>query len=325
MKRTLVALTLIAVFQLVVAQPMRIMADFTTDTLMVHDPVMAFEDGVFHVFATGNGLMHATSADRRAWTVHREPVLAAIPSWTYDSVPGFRAHVWAPDVIKYKGRWWLAYSCSTFGKNTSAIGLASSPSLSAAAWKDEGTLACSRGGRDDWNAIDPNFIIDGGGEPWLVFGSFWDGIQLVKLDSTMHVAQAGGQRTVARRNDSGENPIEAPFMYRHGGYYYLFVSWDYCCRGKESTYKVAVGRGESVEGPFLDREGRDMLHGGGTVVLEGDKTDYEAAGHCAVYRFGNDDIFVCHGYSARHGGASILVQKRIEWSDDGWPVLQPAF
>ena len=126
-------------------------------------------------------------------------VMTVIPKWTRDSVPGFRHHVWAPDVIKWHNRWWLAYSCSTFGKNGSAIGLLSSPSLAFPLWEDEGCIVTSREGRDNWNAIDPNFVIDDKDQPWLVWGSFWDGIQIARLDTTMHIAAGEKPRTIARR------------------------------------------------------------------------------------------------------------------------------
>ena len=309
---------------------------FVTDTPMVHDPVMAYEDSTYHIYATGMGIQHLTSLDRKSWTVQPSPVMSVIPKWTMDSVPGFRLHVWAPDVIKYHGKWWLAYSCSTFGKNGSAIGLLSNRSLSFPVWEDEGCIVTSREKRDNWNAIDPNFVIDNNDMPWMVWGSFWDGIQLARLDTTMHIAKGEKPRTIARRYDpdfkpseanptskyAGTNAIEAPFIFKHGGYYYLFVSWDYCCRGAKSNYRVAVGRSKSVEGPYLDREGKDMLLGGGTLFLEGDKQAFEAAGHCAAYTFGDEDIFVCHGYSIAHKGASILVQRPIVWSSDGWPQLK---
>ena len=309
---------------------------FVTDTPMVHDPVMAYEDSTYHIYATGMGIQHLTSQDRKSWTVQPSPVMSVIPKWTMDSVPGFRLHVWAPDVIKYHGKWWLAYSCSTFGKNGSAIGLLSNRSLSFPVWEDEGCIVTSREKRDNWNAIDPNFVIDENDMPWLVWGSFWDGIQLARLDTTMHIAKGEKPRTIARRYDpdfkpseanptskyAGTNAIEAPFIFKHGGYYYLFVSWDYCCRGAKSNYRVAVGRSKSVEGPYLDREGKDMLLGGGTLFLEGDKQAFEAAGHCAAYTFGDEDIFVCHGYSIAHKGASILVQRPIVWTPDGWPQLK---
>ena len=160
---------------------------FTTDTPIVHDPVMAYEDSVYHLYCTGIGIQHMTSKDRRTWTIDPTPVMTVMPQWTHDSVPGFQHHVWAPDVFRWHGRWWLAYSCSTFGKNGSAIGLLSTPSLSAPVWNDEGCIVSSREHRDNWNAIDPCFVIDDNDQPWLAWGSFWDGIQIAPLDTTMHL------------------------------------------------------------------------------------------------------------------------------------------
>ena len=319
--------------------------DFQTDTPMVHDPVMAYEDSTWHIFATGMGIQHMTSKDRKTWTVKTTPVMSVIPQWTHDSVPGFTHHVWAPDVIKWHDRWWLAYSCSTFGRNGSAIGLLSTRSLAFGLWDDMGCIVTSREGRDNWNAIDPNFVIDDQDNPWLVWGSFWDGIQLVRLDTTMHIAQGEQPRTIARRYNltdpdgkkalstnpnppknptsdfAGPNAIEAPFIFKHNDYYYLFVSWDYCCQGSKSNYRVAVGRSKTIDGPYLDPDGIDMRDGGGKLFLEGDKKNFEAAGHCAAYHMDGEDIFICHGYSVAHNGASILIQRPISWTKDGWPTL----
>jgi len=318
---------------------------FTTDTPMVHDPVMACEDSTYYIFATGMGIQQMTSKDRKTWTVKPDPVMSVIPKWTRDSVPGFSHHVWAPDVIKWHNRWWMAYSCSTFGKNGSAIGLLSTRSLAFPIWNDEGCIVTSREKRDNWNAIDPNFVIDDQDQPWLVWGSFWDGIQIARLDTTMHIATGEKPRTIARRYNltsekskaalpvnpnppknptsdyAGPNAIEAPFIFKHGGWYYLFVAWDYCCQGAKSNYRVAVGRSKTVDGPYLDPKGIDMRYGGGQLFLEGDKKAFEAAGHCAAYTFEGQDIFICHGYSIAHKGASILIQRPIKWTADGWPQL----
>lgn len=302
---------------------------------MVHDPVMAYEDGTYYLFATGHGIQQMTSRDCKTWTVSPQPVMTVIPQWTRDSVPGFTNHVWAPDIIRWHDRWWLAYSCSTFGKNGSAIGLLSSSSLKSPIWNDEGCIVTSREQRDNWNAIDPNFIIDEDDQPWLVWGSFWDGIQMARLDTTMHLAKGEIPRTIARRYSpkdlnrmpnptsqyAGTNAIEAPFIMKHGGYYYLFVSWDYCCMGSKSTYRVVVGRSKTVDGPYVDRDGEDMREGGGTPVIAGDKKEFEALGHCAAYHYDDKDIFICHGYSIAHNGASILVQRLIRWTADGWPEI----
>lgn len=322
---------------------------FATDTVMVHDPVMAFEQGTYYLLSTGVGLQWATSKDRKTWIVQPSPFIEHIPAWTRDSVPGFSNHVWAPDVIRWHDCWWLAYSCSTFGKNTSAIGLMTADRLNGE-WTDRGCLVASREHRDDWNAIDPCFVVDDNDQLWLAWGSFWDGIQMAKIkreelgvgrleDAATPNASplvANSQKTIARRYRSGdpeavENPtskyagrnaIEAPFIMKHGEWYYLFVSWDYCCRGVKSNYRVAVGRSHSVDGPYLDRDGRDMCDGGGTLLLEGDKTEFEAVGHCAAYDLpSGESVFICHGYSTRLDGQAVLIQRTIDWTDDGWPML----
>ena len=301
---------------------------FQTETPMAHDPVMAYEDSTYYLFCTGVGIQQMTSKDRKTWTVLPQPVMTVMPQWTQDSVPGFTHHVWAPDVVQWHGKWWLAYSCSTFGKNGSAIGLLSKPSLKFPIWKDEGCIVTSREERDNWNAIDPNFIIDDQDQPWLVWGSFWDG-------TTMHIAKGEQPRTIARRYSpknenrmpnptskyAGTNAIEAPFIMRHGGYYYLFVSWDYCCMGSKSTYQVVVGRSKTVDGPYVDYKGVDMREGGGTPVIAGDKKQFEAIGHCAAYHLNGEDVYISHGYSVEHKGAAILVQRKIQWTADGWPKI----
>jgi len=340
-------LTLIALFSVLTLQGQNnrrpiLREPFQTDTLMVHDPVMAYENGTYYLFATGMGIQMATSTDRKTWTVFPQGVMGDhIPAWTHDSVPEFRRHVWAPDIIQWRGRWWMMYSCSSFGVNTSAIGLISSPTLNPASpdyqWRDEGCVVASKQGRNNWNAIDPCIIIDEYNQPWMAWGSFWDGIQLIRLDDTLHPLVGSVPRTIARRHapgnygraeenptsqHAGQNAIEAPFIIRHDGWYYLFVSWDYCCRGAKSNYRVAVGRSRNVEGPYVDHLGMDMRLGGGKLLIEGDKREYEALGHCAAYRFDTEDLFICHGYSVPLEGASVLVQKRIVWTADGWPELR---
>ena len=309
---------------------------FQTEQPMVHDPVMAYEDSTYYIYSTGMGIQQMMSKDRKTWTIIGRPVMSVIPQWTQDSVAGFQYHVWAPDIIRWHGQWWMAYSCSTFGKNGSAIGLLSTRSLASGIWDDRGSIVTSREKRNNWNAIDPCFVLDDDDMPWLVWGSFWDGIQLARLDTTMHLAKREKPRTIARRYDpnyknpapnptskfAGTNAIEAPFIFKHEGWYYLFVSWDYCCRGAKSNYRVAVGRSKSVSGPYLDADGKDMLLGGGTVVLEGDKRQFEAAGHCAVYHLDDQDIFICHGYSTNHKGAPVLIQRLIRWTLEGWPQIE---
>ncbi len=288
----------------------------------VHDPVMACEDGRYYMFTTGFGVSMLSSDDMVTWK-REKSVLNPVPEWAHELVPAYNGHTWAPDVIRVGDLWYLYYSCSTFGKNISTIGVAVNKTLNPESpdyqWKDLGKVIQSKPGENQWNAIDPNVILDEDGNPWMTFGSFWDGIQMVRLDKDMKTP-IGEPRTVARRRHARENPIEAPFMIRKDGYYYLFVSFDYCCKGLQSNYKIAVGRSKTVDGPFLDDQGRDMADCGGKILV-GESDRYAGVGHCAVYDFGGKWHLVAHAYDKERNGASKLFLRPLEWKD-GWPEVE---
>ena len=302
-----------------------------TENPSVHDPVLIREGSRYYLFATGMGISVLSSDDLVTWK-REPPVFREAPQWAVGTIPGFRGHIWAPDIIYHGGRYHVFYSCSAFGKNTSAIGHASTRSLDPQnpeyGWTDHGMVVQSAPGRDDWNAIDPNIIIDEEGNPWMDFGSFWGGIKMVKLNSQdFSLAEPQEWHTLARRTQSTrpdgspthEDAIEAPFIIKKNGYYYLFVSFDYCCRGNDSNYKIAIGRSEKITGPYLDREGKPMEQGGGTILLQGNE-EWSGVGHCAVLQDGDTDYLVAHAYIRAENGASRLVLRTITW-ENGWPTV----
>jgi arabinan endo-1,5-alpha-L-arabinosidase len=175
-------------------------------------------------------------------------------------------------------------------------------------------------------------IDDEQGTPWMSFGSFWSGLKLVKLDaSRTRLAEPQEWHTIARRDRSafeadiepGSGHIEAPFIFRKNGWYYLFASWDLCCKGKDSTYKVVVGRAKSVTGPYLDRQGVDMAKGGGSIVIQGDR-DWKGLGHNSAYTFEGKDVMVLHAYESADRYKQKLKVLEMKWDADGWPVLDQA-
>jgi len=304
-----------------------------SNDISVHDPVMIRQDGIYYVFCTGNGISMFSSPDMVFWK-RESPVFSAPPAWVIKELPRFRNSMWAPDISFYKGYYYLFYSVSAFGRNTSYIGLARNKTLHTGNpdynWEDLGCVIQSVPGRDHWNAIDPNLIVDDAGVPWLDFGSFWDGIKLVKLKDDLTGIYSDPQEwyTVARRfrdpftddKSAGAAQIEAPFIFKKEKFYYLFVSWDKCCNGVNSTYKVAVGRSVKVTGPYFAKDSVDMAKGGGTIVVQGD-ANYPGVGHEAVVSFDGNDYLVYHGYDAKDNGRSKLIIKKLEWDSEGWPVL----
>ena len=304
----------------------------TQPTIPAHDPVMIRQDGTYYLFCTGPGISMWSSPDRKTWQ-QEAPVFATAPAWAVQAIPSFRNHIWAPDISFANGQYSLFYSVSAFGKNTSCIGLAVNKTLNPKspdyAWVDKGLVIQSVPGRDMWNAIDANLVRDAAGAPWLTFGSFWDGIKLVKLRPDLTApAEPPQWRTIAHRprnpqlNDSlpGDGAIEGPFIFKHAGFFYLFTSFDYCCRGPQSTYKMMVGRAATVTGPYLDHAGKSLEQGGGTLVLQGD-SKWFGVGHNAVCTFDGTDYLVFHGYDATDQGRPKLRIEKLRWNADGWPQV----
>jgi len=275
----------------------------------------------FWVFYTGRGIPSFHSKDLVKWEPG-PPVFRTAPEWIAAAVPENRnMSYWAPDVIHLGDRYLLYYSVSSFGKITSAIGLASTPTLDpndpAYHWTDHGIVVQSHEG-GDFNTIDPSVFSDDNGSLWLAFGSYWSGIKLVQLDPKT------GKRLVPDAPLSSlayNKSIEASCLYKHDGYYYLFVNWGSCCRGVESTYNIRVGRSRRITGPYIDKDGVDMLKGGGTLMLSNHGPLF-GPGHAGVLVDGGKSWFTSDFEGdARMGGKATLAIMPLSWKA-GWPEAE---
>ena len=177
----------------------------------------------------------------------------------------------------------------------------------------------SEPGRDDFNAIDPNPVKDLSGRYWLAFGSYWNGIKLIELDpATMKPKADANMYALASRNGG---PIEAAYIVNKRGLYYLFVSFDHCCNGINSDYKIMVGRSYTITGPYADKSGKPMMEGGATLVYDGDDR-WRGPGHCAVLLNDNGaDWLIYHSYDAKNDGIPTLRISRLGWDAAGWPFI----
>jgi len=291
----------------------------------VHDPAIAKSGDTYYLISSG---VHAgemaflrTSKDLYRWQLVGE-IIPELPAWTSAIAPR-DGNIWAPDISFFGGEHRLYYAVSSFGTNKSAIGLLSSKSLDPASpdyhWIDRGKVIESRPGTDDWNAIDPNVAFDEAGAPWLVFGSYWTGIKMRKLDAATGRLSASDGTLYALASRPGVTSIEAPFIVRAKGRFYLFVSFDQCCVGAQSEYKIYAGRSTGIKGPYRDREGDDMMQGGGTLVLKG-YGKYRGPGHNAVLQDGSRWWLVHHYYDADQNGLPKLHVRPLYWASDGWPL-----
>lgn len=281
-----------------------------TGSLDVHDPAIIQSGSTWYIFGTGVGIQVKRSNDGLAWS-NIGTVFSSYPSWASTYVPNHADNIWAPDVKYYNGQYYLYYSISSFGSNTSAIGLAVSSSLTGG-WSDKGMVIRSTSS-NSYNCIDPNLVVDNSGNLWLAFGSFWNGIHIVQLDSaTMKPKSGASIKNIATRSNTA---CEAAFIVYNNGYYYLFESVDNCCQGTSSTYKIMYGRSTSINGTYYDKNGTSLLSGGGSLFDAGNSR-WIGPGGQSLY---GTSVIAHHAYDADNNGAATLMIKNLYWDSAGWP------
>ncbi|HEY2861138.1 MAG TPA: arabinan endo-1,5-alpha-L-arabinosidase, partial [Terracidiphilus sp.] len=308
----------------------------TGDYPGTHDPSIGREGDQYYVFATGfapggGQIAIRCSSDLLDWK-RCGKVFDKVPDWIRKASPKTR-DLWAPDISFFNGKYHLYYAFSSFGSNVSGIALATNETLDPKSpkyeWKDEG-LVLQSAAEDDFNAIDPNIVLDKHGTPWLSFGSFWSGIKMRRLDAATGKPVAADSQlySLAKRhkpdNAAPSKPglppdwqaVEAPFIVHHGDYYYLFASFDLCCRGTHSTYHTVVGRSKMVTGPYVDEDGKPMTDGGGTTLLAANER-WLGPGGGSVLQRKEGDIIVFHAYDAVTGKPALQIST-LTWKS-GWP------
>lgn len=285
--------------------------------IVVHDPsAVRSTSGEYLLYSTGNRIQARSSSDRIAFS-NRGSAFSSTPSW-WGQYNNNTSDVWAPDISYHNGTYWMYYAVSSFGSNTSAIGLATSSTGQAGSWSDRGRVYTSSSS-SDYNAIDPNLFVDGNGSWWMSFGSWWTGIKMIRIEPSTGMQHGSDKnRYSLASRPSGTKAVEAPFIVKNGSYYYLFASYDTCCAGTSSTYKIKVGRSSSITGTYVDKNGVSMMNNGGTAVLESHGR-YIGPGGQSVLHDVDGDLLVYHYYDGNDNGTPKLGVNLLDWSS-GWPV-----
>jgi arabinan endo-1,5-alpha-L-arabinosidase len=299
----------------------------------VRDPSVMRQNNTYYVFSTdtggppGGSLPILCSPDRVAWTWCGF-VFTQIPQWIVQAVPGVGG-LWAPDISYFNGLYHVYYAGSTFGSNTSVIGLATNTTLDSTdpnyQWVDQGEILSSNP-TDDFNAIDPTILVDTDGSIWLTYGSYWSGIKQQQIDPITGELLSSNPTvySLAYRPNVQYDPIEGTSLVHKDSYYYLFASFDNCCAPNpyQDTYRIMVGRGTSPNGPFVDMNGTDMMQGGGTQLLAGNGVTWNGPGGGTAYLDpANGDIIVFHAIQLPDGLPFLFVNS-LTWPN-GWPQIQP--
>lgn len=264
------------------------------------------------------------------------------PSW-YDGENQF----WAPSIYKSSTDQFRLYHSAVEDEDNhiSKIGFAEisgiAPNLTFQSTSD---YVLESENVDQPFAIDPAVFRDDNGRVWLVYGSHARGIYIVELENNTGLLKINSNDKKWDENDTRfthianyggnleENNVEAAYIYNHpeSRFYYLFVNWDICCNGINSTYNIRVGRSLSPTGPFIDKDGNDLANGGGTLFLDANgqilgNDRFIGPGHAGIYRhIDNQYYFSHHFYDKENGGEPSLAIWKLFWEND-WPGIDIDF
>ncbi len=323
------------------------------DTWTLHDPSRIVEsdgsDGSLVIAVTGKEQAHGYDCGLETWTLTPgdtfwQPgrcLLRAKPRWIAEELPTNDGAYWAPAFLNADALYYSASSGFDDEAGGSCIGLLqASGEGPERRWEDVGRpITCSFGNEQSQAphpaAIDPATLVDAQGRAWLLYGG--GHIYAIEVDpdtglpvgdgwwredSTDHVHLANGPTVTPDGLPTDEELwVEAPYLYEHAGFFYLFVNWYACCNGADSTYEIRVGRAETLEGPFVDADGVPMLDGGGTLLMasEGDRI---GPGHVGLYPVdvaGSQRALMTYHYYPESGTPWATVGARLLRWEDGWP------
>ena len=287
----------------------------------VPDPsVIRAKDGYFYLYATQTKT-YWMPVYRSKDLVNWEYQGTAFNKATEPDLPGGGAF-WAPEIRFLNGKYVLYYSWAKMnGADISytAVAVGDTP---MGPFPDSKELIGNK--EFGSNCID-QFYYEEDGKKYMFFGSF-KGIYVTELEDDGLTVKLGNDGKPTLKKQVCGNAFEGTNIYKKGKYYYLFASIGSCCNGVNASYQVVVGRSENLLGPYVDKDGKDMLKNNWELVLEGDGQKWIGPGHNSIIIQDDEgtDWMIYHSYLKKDGGVGgrLGMLDRVLWTDDGWPYIR---
>lgn len=279
------------------------MTEVSYNRVSVHDPSVAYDNGTYYIF--GSHMAWAKSTDLRNWesfqmNINSEYANLFGKEWEEycktATNPNLNGNLWAPDVIYNPNMNKYCFYMSVSGNDwNSVIVLLTADSIegpyeyvgpvvysgfntSSHDVKRTDVYQVLGEGADltryqnikntKLNAIDPCVIFDKDGSLWMVFGSWFGGLYLLKLDESTGLRDyAATYETIPNEQDAyygykvhGGFGVsgEGPYIIEKDGYYYLFVSYGGLVA--DGGYQIRVFRSENITGPYVDEAGNNAVY-----------------------------------------------------------------
>jgi arabinan endo-1,5-alpha-L-arabinosidase len=287
-------------------------ANPVVNTSLPDPTIIKAEDGNFYLYAT---------EDTRNVPIYKSKDLInwqfVGTAFTDNTRPSFEPNggIWAPDINYVNGKYVLYYSMSVWGGEwTCGIGVAVADKPEGP-FVDKGKLFRSNE-INVQNSID-QFYIEEDGKKYLFWGSF-RGIYAIELANDGLSLKEGAEKV-----QIAGTAFEGAYIHKKGEYYYFFASTGTCCEGVNSTYKLVVGRSKSLLGPYVDKEGKDMMQNGHTIVINSN-SKFVGNGHNSEIvqdKDGNDWVFY-HGIDKAKPQGRVLLMDQMKWDANKWPYVE---
>jgi beta-xylosidase len=235
------------------------------------------------------------------------------PAWAVGSF-------WAPEISQDRGRFFVYYVGRKRG-GPLCVAVATAPRPQGP-YTDHGPLVCQEVG-----SIDPFPVTDENGQRYLLWKEDGNSVSKPTPIWAQRLSPDGtkllGERRELIHNDQPwekhptlpyGNLVEGPSVVRHGGWFYLFYSGNFCC-GRECDYALGVARSRRLLGPWEKNPNNPILAG---------NDNWKCPGHGTVIADARGRFFLLyHAYQPKdfvYVGRQALLDE-VAFGADGWPAI----